>query len=101
MALPLDYSRPAVQSKAGSRYEFTIDQAQAVKLRALCRESGVTLFMTLLSVYKVLLYRYSGQGDICVGTPVANREQQEIASLVGFFVNTLALRTEIRGEDHL
>ena len=88
-----------MQSKAGSRYGFTIDQAQTAELKALCRESGVTLFMVLLSVYKVLLYRYSGQGDICVGTPVANREQQEIASSVGFFVNTLALRTEIKGED--
>ena len=99
LALPTDYPRPAVQSKAGSHYGFTIDKAQTAELKALSRERGVTLFMTLLSVYKVLLYRYSAQGDVCVGTPVANREQQEIASSVGFFVNTLALRTEIRGED--
>jgi non-ribosomal peptide synthetase component F len=55
--------------------------------------------MTLLAIFKVLLYRYSGQDDICVGTPVANRDREETAELIGFFVNTLALRTSLSGEE--
>ena len=55
------------------------------------------MFMTLLAAFKVLLHRYSGQQDICVGSPIANRTQQEVEGLIGFFVNTLALRSEVKG----
>ncbi|MFC0514087.1 non-ribosomal peptide synthase/polyketide synthase [Mucilaginibacter angelicae] len=99
LELPTDHTRPAVQSSKGAVYEFTINKEVAEKLQKLSLEQGVTLYMTLLSVFKVLLYRYSGQEDICVGTPVANREREEIAELIGFFVNTLALRTNLNGEE--
>jgi amino acid adenylation domain-containing protein/non-ribosomal peptide synthase protein (TIGR01720 family) len=99
LELPTDHMRPAVQSSKGSVYEFTIAKEQADKLQKLSLEQGATLYMTLLAIFKVLLYRYSGQEDICVGTPVANRDREEIAELIGFFVNTLALRTNLNGEE--
>jgi amino acid adenylation domain-containing protein/non-ribosomal peptide synthase protein (TIGR01720 family) len=99
LELTTDQVRPAVQSSNGSVYEFTIDKEQAEKLQKLNLEQGATLYMTLLAIFKVLLYRYSGQDDICVGTPVANRDREETAELIGFFVNTLALRTSLSGEE--
>ncbi|MFC0514088.1 amino acid adenylation domain-containing protein [Mucilaginibacter angelicae] len=99
LELPTDHMRPAVQSSKGSVYEFTIAKEQADKLQKLSLEQGATLYMTLLSVFKVLLYRFSGQEDICVGTAVANRDREETAELIGFFVNTLALRTNLNGQE--
>ncbi|WP_413668447.1 amino acid adenylation domain-containing protein [Mucilaginibacter sp. Mucisp86] len=100
LELPTDHMRPAVQkSDKGALYEFTISKEQAAKLQKLSLEQGATLYMTLLAIFKVLLYRYSGQEDICVGTPVANRDREEIAELIGFFVNTLALRTAFNGDE--
>ncbi|WP_121809994.1 non-ribosomal peptide synthetase [Mucilaginibacter kameinonensis] len=99
LELPTDHMRPAVQSSRGSVYEFTIAKEQAEQLKQLSLEQGATLYMTLLAIFKVLLYRYSGQEDICVGTPVANRDREETAELIGFFVNTLALRTSLNGEN--
>ncbi|WP_428231986.1 amino acid adenylation domain-containing protein [Flavobacterium sp.] len=96
-ALPTDYVRPAVQSSRGDYVNFRLDSDRSNALRAYAKEEGVTLFMLLLSVYKVLLYRYSGQSDICVGTTVSNRPQQELESMIGFFVNTLALRSDLSG----
>jgi amino acid adenylation domain-containing protein len=95
--LPLDHIRPAVQSGKGSSIYIVVDKELTSALKELCREEGTTLFMVLLSVFKVLLYRYSGSEDIAVGTPIANRRQQEIESLAGFFVNTLVIRSELRG----
>ncbi|MEW7281161.1 amino acid adenylation domain-containing protein [Aquimarina sp. 2201CG1-2-11] len=97
LALPTDYDRPLIQSTEGSSYVFTISEEATRGLKELSRTSGNTLFMVLLSVYKVLLYRYTGQGDICVGTPIANRGQSEVASLIGFFVNTIVLRSRLEG----
>jgi amino acid adenylation domain-containing protein len=99
LELPTDHMRPAVQSSKGAVYEFTISEEQAAKLQKLSLEQGATLYMSLLAIFKVLLYRYSGQEDICVGTPVANRDREETAELIGFFVNTLALRTSLSGEE--
>ncbi|QNK64693.1 non-ribosomal peptide synthase/polyketide synthase [Pedobacter sp. PAMC26386] len=93
--LPADYPRPAVQSSRGAVSEFSLDLALAEKLQVLSRSHDATLFMTLLTAFKVLLYRYAGQDDICVGTPTAGRTQQELEGLVGFFVNTLALRSDL------
>ncbi|MBB6274916.1 amino acid adenylation domain-containing protein/non-ribosomal peptide synthase protein (TIGR01720 family), partial [Pedobacter cryoconitis] len=93
--LPADYPRPAVQSSKGAVSEFSFGLALAEKLQALSRSHDTTLFMTLLTAFKVLLYRYTGQDDICVGTPTAGRTQQELEGLVGFFVNTLALRSDL------
>jgi amino acid adenylation domain-containing protein len=99
LELPTDHLRPVVQSSNGALYEFRIGKEQAAKLQKLSLEEGATLYMTLLAIFKVLLYRYSGQEDICVGTPVANRDREEIAELIGFFVNTLALRTSLNGNE--
>ncbi|MFC0514086.1 amino acid adenylation domain-containing protein [Mucilaginibacter angelicae] len=99
LELPTDHIRPAIQSSKGSVYEFTITKEQTEKLQKLSLEQGATLYMTLLAIFKVLLYRYSSQEDICIGTPVANRDREEIAELIGFFVNTLALRTNLNGEE--
>jgi non-ribosomal peptide synthetase component F len=77
---------------------FMIDKDLSETLQSFSRQQGNTLFMTLLAAFKVLLYRYTGQQDICVGTPVAGRQQQEVEDLIGFFVNTLAIRTEMNGD---
>jgi len=66
-------------------------------LRSLSQREGVTLYMTMLSAFKVLLHRYSGQEDISVGSPVANRGRKEVEGLVGFFVNTLVMRSDLSG----
>ena len=96
-ALLSDYPRPAVQSNRGDHISFKLDSDRSEALRAYAKEQGVTLFMLLSSVYKVLLYRHSGQSDICIGTTVANRPQQELESMIGFFVNALALRSDLSG----
>jgi len=96
--LPADRSRPHLQSFRGAREYFDLSPALTQKLQKLSRQEGATLFMTLLTVFKTLLYRYSGQEDIVVGTPIANRRRAELEGLIGFFVNTLVLRTEVSGE---
>ncbi|HXC25701.1 MAG TPA: amino acid adenylation domain-containing protein [Gemmatimonadaceae bacterium] len=93
--LPLDRPRGPVLGSRGTTQTFTISPELAEQLRALSRRSGVTLFTTLLAVFKTLLYRYSGQTDILVGTPVANRKHVELESLIGLFVSTLVLRTDL------
>ena len=98
LQLPTDYNRPAFQSTRGAYINFKINKEVSSELTSLSQGQGATLFMTLLTVFKVLLHRYSGQQDICVGTPIAGRQQQEVEDLVGFFINTLALRTEVNSE---
>ena len=98
LQLPTDYSRPPVQSTRGATHSFKIDKALSAQLQTLSNAHGATLYMTLLSVFKVLLYRYSGQEDITVGTPIAGRNHQELEGLIGFFINTLALRSQVRGD---
>ena len=95
--LPTDYVRPTIQTSKGANSTFKIDKALAEQLQKLSQQQGSTLYMTLLSAFKVLLYRYSGQQDICVGTSIASREQQALEGLIGFFVNTLVLRDEVNG----
>jgi amino acid adenylation domain-containing protein/non-ribosomal peptide synthase protein (TIGR01720 family) len=92
--LPADYPRPPVQSQRGAALSFTIEAELTDSLKKLSLRQGATLYMTLLAVFKVLLYRYSGQEDISVGTPVGNRQHQELQNLVGFFVNTIVLRSD-------
>ncbi|MFH6996197.1 amino acid adenylation domain-containing protein, partial [Flavobacterium sp. FlaQc-48] len=95
LSLPMDYARPSVQSNAGAIVSLELDKKISASLSSICQEQGVTLFMLLLSAFKVLLSRYSGQDDICVGTPIANRTQSELEGMIGFFVNTLALRSDL------
>lgn len=97
LELPADHPRPPVQSYRGATQPFALSGALAESLRALSRQAGVTLFMTLLAAFDVLLYRYTGQPDVVVGTPTANRNRAELADLIGFFVNTLVLRCDLSG----
>ncbi|MBK9111629.1 MAG: amino acid adenylation domain-containing protein [Nitrospira sp.] len=93
--LPTDRPRGAVQTSSGSRYVFTLPQALAGGLRELSRRHNVTLFMTLLAVFQTWLMRYTGIDDVCVGTPIACRTKRETEDLIGFFANTLVLRTDL------
>jgi len=90
--LPLDRPRPAVQTFAGGSQSFQLSPEISQQLKAFSGQAGVTLFMTLLSAFGVLMHRYTHQEDIVIGSPIANRNRQEIEPLIGFFVNTLALR---------
>ncbi|GDZ93324.1 amino acid adenylation domain-containing protein [Planktothrix agardhii CCAP 1459/11A] len=94
LPLPTDKPRPAVQTFTGAHQEFQLSLELTQKLTELSQQQGVTVFMTLLAVYGTLLYRYTGQSDILIGTPIANRNRREIESLIGFFVNTLVMRTD-------
>ncbi|HVI46038.1 MAG TPA: non-ribosomal peptide synthase/polyketide synthase [Chitinophaga sp.] len=93
--LPTDFVRPAIRSVKGSVTTFSLQPELVEQLRRFSQEEGVTLYMTMLAAFNVLLYRYSGQEDICVGTPVAGRTQHEVENLIGFFINTLALRSNV------
>ncbi|MCA2866528.1 MAG: amino acid adenylation domain-containing protein [Microcystis sp. M058S1] len=94
LPLPTDKPRPARQSFTGAHQEFQLSLELTQKLTELSQQQGVTMFMTLLAAYGTLLYRYTGQSDILIGTPIANRNRREIESLIGFFVNTLVMRTD-------
>ncbi|MBD2695228.1 amino acid adenylation domain-containing protein, partial [Anabaena catenula] len=93
LQLPTDRNRPSVQTFEGATQTFTLNPQLTQKLRRLTQQSGATLFMTLLAAFATLLHRYSGQSDIVIGSPIANRNRSEIESLIGFFVNTLVLRS--------
>ncbi|MEH2128463.1 amino acid adenylation domain-containing protein [Nostoc sp.] len=95
LELPIAKPRPKQQSFAGKKQTFVLSPALTNELKALSQKQGVTLFMTLLAAFKALLYRYSGQADILVGSPIANRNRSEIEGLIGFFVNTVVLRTKL------
>ncbi len=97
LELPTDQPRPAAQTFEGAIQSFVLSSDLGNALKALSRREGVTLFMTLLAAFKTLLYRYTGQWDILVGSPIANRNRAEIEGLIGFFVNTLVLRTDLSG----
>ena len=92
--LPSDRSRPAICTFRGDTVSFHLDHTLTQQLIALSQTSGTTLFMTLLAGFTVLLYRYSNQSDVVVGAPIANRRQPELENLIGFFANTLVLRTQ-------
>ncbi|HKX30628.1 MAG TPA: amino acid adenylation domain-containing protein, partial [Blastocatellia bacterium] len=95
--LPTDYPRPAVASYRGASLTFGLSDELKQQLQALSRHEGVTLFMTLLATFQILLARYSRQERIVVGSPIANRNRREIEGLIGFFVNMLVLRADLRG----
>ncbi|MTJ08953.1 non-ribosomal peptide synthetase [Anabaena sp. UHCC 0204] len=92
LQLPTDKPRPSVMTFNGKSQELIINQEISKKLQLLSRETGTTLFMTLLAIFATLLYRYSHQEDILIGSPIANRNREEIEPLIGCFVNTLVLR---------
>ncbi|HVR95631.1 MAG TPA: amino acid adenylation domain-containing protein, partial [Thermoanaerobaculia bacterium] len=98
LALPLDHPRPAVPAFRGARRAAALPDAVLADLGVLARHAGATLFMTLLAAWKALLSRITGEQDVVVGTPVANRQRPEVQELIGFFANTLALRTGLGGD---
>src|SRR5439155_10500969 len=98
LELPTDRPRASVRSERGKIYSFMLPLELADALRGLARREGATLFMTLLAGFTLLLSRYSGQQDLLVGTPVANRSRAEIEDMVGVFVNTLVLRADLSGD---
>jgi amino acid adenylation domain-containing protein len=95
LALPTDHPRPAVASFRGGWVGRTLSVRLSDALRTLSQREGATLFMTLLTAFKILLSRYSGQSDLVVGVPVANRNRAELEPLIGFFINTLVMRTDL------
>ena len=97
LKLLTDTPRPQVQSFRGASVSTHVPAGLLAALNALCRQEGATLFMVLLAAFKVLLARYTGQTDVVVGSPIANRNRVELEPLIGFFVNTLVLRTDLAG----
>lgn len=95
--MPTDHPRPPEQTFQGSNFYFSIEKEKVQALKQLSRSQGVTFYMTLLASFKVLLHHYTNSDDICVGTPIANRTTPELEKLIGFFVNTLALRSDLTG----
>ncbi|MCQ9637621.1 amino acid adenylation domain-containing protein [Chryseobacterium sp. WG23] len=96
--MPTDYARSAKQSVRGDSMKFRVDKELTEQLKLFSVKEDVTLYMTLLTTFKVLLHRYCSQDDICVGGAISGRLQQEFEPLIGFFVNTLALRTDLGGQ---
>ncbi|MNU97080.1 Tyrocidine synthase 3 [compost metagenome] len=92
LELPLDNARPSVQSHKGKSIGFVLEDGLGARLSAMAREHGMTLFTVLYTGFSIMLAKLSGQDDVVVGVPVANRQSAELEGLIGFFVNTLALR---------
>jgi amino acid adenylation domain-containing protein len=95
LELPTDKPRNKLQTSSGKKHFFTLSSTLSNKLKSLSQQKGVTLFMTLLAAFNTLLYHYTQQEDILVGSPIANRNRSELEGLIGFFVNTLVLRTNL------
>ena len=95
LELPTDRARPAIQSYRGAKESYQFSRSLSDALGALSRKEGGTLFMTLLAAFQTLLYRYTGQDDLAVGSPIAGRARPEIEGLIGFFVNMLVLRSDL------
>ena len=98
LSLNPDFPRPVQQSFEGADYYLRIQKSTTDRLKVFAQEQETTLFMLLLSIYKVFLYRHSQEEDICVGVPVANRDSNDLQNLIGFFVNTVAVRTQLNPE---
>ena len=98
LELPTDHARPPKQSLRGALRFFEIPPELVARLAVLCREESATSFMLYLAAFKLLLHRYSGQHDVFVGSPIANRNRGELEQLIGFFVNTLVMRTDLSGD---
>ncbi|HEX5705834.1 MAG TPA: amino acid adenylation domain-containing protein, partial [Pyrinomonadaceae bacterium] len=98
LEISTDRPRPVVQTFRGAKYAFKLPPELTAQLRALSQREGATLYMTLLAAFQTLLSRYSGQEDIVIGSPIAGRNRAETEDLIGFFVNTLAMRTDLSGD---
>jgi amino acid adenylation domain-containing protein len=98
LALPTDRPFPSVQHYRGARALFAFDEALSADLDRFCRQHQTTMFAVLLALFSTLLHRYTGESDILIGTPVANRDYRELEDLIGFFVNTIVLRSRPAAE---
>ncbi|NEQ47688.1 MAG: AMP-binding protein [Leptolyngbya sp. SIOISBB] len=98
LELPTDYARPAVQTFRGARQSFALSPALSDRLKALAQQHQATPFMLLLAAFQTLLYRYTDQSDIWVGSTVTNRDRRETQNLIGLFVNNLVFRTQVSGD---
>ncbi|NQZ21696.1 MAG: amino acid adenylation domain-containing protein [Colwellia sp.] len=98
LELPMDHLRPQAPSYSGARCKLTIDATLFSELKKIAQKHNTTLFVLLLTALKILLYRYSNQSDICVGTPIANRNRSETEGLIGCFINTQVLRTVLNDQ---
>ncbi len=98
LELPLDHPRPPVQSFRGARLDLNLAPELGAALKQLAQREGASLFMVLLASFQALLHRYSGQPQIRVGVPVANRNRVETEGLIGFFVNTQVLSADVDGQ---
>lgn len=96
LVLPTDFRRPPIQTYNGNTLRFSIPASTKRKLHAISIDNNTSLFASLMSGFAILLKNYSGQYDFCIGTPVAGREQSELENVVGFFVNTLAIRAQLQ-----
>ncbi|MDP4196680.1 MAG: amino acid adenylation domain-containing protein, partial [Bacteroidota bacterium] len=94
ISLPVDHARPAVQTFNGSFATFEFSEELSQEVKNICRSEGSTLYMVLMAAFQMLLYKYSGQEDFCIGTPIANRNNTDAEKLIGFFVNTLVIRND-------
>ena len=101
LGLPYDFPRPLVQDFEGRSVDFSLAAGEIARLRRVCRDHGLTLFMVLLSLFTIVLSRLAGQDDIVVGTPVAGRGHADLERIIGMFVNTLALRNHPMGDKPL
>lgn len=95
--LPIDYSRPKIHSYRGETLRFNIPYELSKKIEKICGKTGTTMYMVLLSAYTVLLYKYTNQNSIVIGTPVSGRINPELDNVMGMFVNTLAIKNDIKG----
>ncbi len=98
LELPTDYPRPALQSYRGDRDRYSLSPDLTLAIKTLSQQQGASLFMTLLATFSILLSRYSRQEDLCIGSAIANRAHSQTEGLIGFFVNTLILRNQIKPE---
>ncbi|NOQ26058.1 MAG: amino acid adenylation domain-containing protein [Bacteroidales bacterium] len=99
--LPADYVRPVIQSHEGASVSFALSKEETQHIKTLAKENDITLYMSVLSMYTILLSKLSGQEDIIVGTPIASRNHSDLENIVGMFVNTLAIRNEVNGNKTL
>jgi amino acid adenylation domain-containing protein len=98
LEIPTDHARPAILSHAGSSHHFRIEPALSSRLKEACRRARGTLYMGLLAVFQILLARYTGSEVIPVGTPVSGRNDEDLRNLIGCFVNTVVMRTDLAGD---
>ena len=98
--LPTDRPRPSVVSYRGNKRQFRFDSALAKNLRQLCRQEQTGLFTLFAAGLNTLLFRYTGQDDILIGIPIADRDRPELQPLIGFLIDTHVLRTDLSGNPH-